>query len=306
MAEKIYIIGAGAIGKALAVCLANAGRDAVLVRSSLDHQPDEVERTYLNLPDGSMLNAELTIITFSSIDKTDGIFVVTSKSFANKTIAEKLKNIAAHAPIVLLQNGLNIERPFVNIGFRHLYRCVLMVTSQFDSTNELRFRPVSACPVGSVTDDSIFSDLIIDRLNTTWFAFRREDNINKVVWQKATINCVFNSVCPLLEADNGVFYREPIAMEIADRIIEECVLIASRSGASLQPEKVRETLLSISHASDGQFISTLQDIRNHRPTEMDTLNLEVVAIARSFGLEEEVAITRILGELTALKSQLSR
>jgi len=95
-------------------------------------------------------------------------------------------------------------------------------------------------------------------------------------------------------------------MEIADRIIEECVLIASRSGASLQPEKVRETLLLISHASDGQFISTLQDIRNHRPTEIDTLNLEVAAIARSFGLEEEVAITRTLGDLTALKSKLNR
>lgn len=49
MANRIYIIGAGAIGKALAVCLANARKDAVLVRSSRDHQPDKSESIRLNL-----------------------------------------------------------------------------------------------------------------------------------------------------------------------------------------------------------------------------------------------------------------
>lgn len=306
MAGRIYIIGAGAIGKALAVCVINAGKDVVLVRSSLDYRPDEVETIRLNLPDGSMLYADLEIKSFSSLSETNGIFVVACKSFANGAIAEKLKKIAINAPIVLLQNGLNIERPFQSNGFTNLYRCVMMATSQFTNANELRFRPVTASPIGSIADDIILSNLIVNKLDTTWFPFRREDNINKLVWQKAIVNCVFNSVCPLLEVDNGVFYREPSAMQIADQIINECVLIASHSDAILQPEKVRETLLSISRASDGQLISTLQDIRNHRPTEIDTLNLEVAAIAGSFGLQNEVTITRTLGELTALKSKLNR
>ena len=127
-----------------------------------------------------------------------------------------------------------------------------------------------------------------------------------MVWQRAIVNCVYNSVCLLLEVDNGVFYREPATMRIADRIVEECILIAHHSGISLHPEGIRNTLLSISRASDGQFISTLQDIRNRRPTEIDTLNLEVAEIARSLGLENKVTVTRMLGELTALKSHLNR
>jgi len=111
------------------------------------------------------------------------------------------------------------------------------------------------------------------------------------------VNCVYNSVCLLLEVDNGVFYREPATMRIADRIVEECILIAHHSGISLYPEGIRNTLLSISRASDGQFISTLQDIRNRRPTEIDTLNLEVTEIARSLGLENKVAVTRMLPPL---------
>ena len=153
---------------------------------------------------------------------------------------------------------------------------------------------------------AIVSKLIVNKLDTAWFPFRQEDNINKLVWQKVIVNCVFNSVCPLLEVDNGVFYREPSAMGIANRIIDECIVIARRSAIVLKQDEIRETLLSISRASDGQFISTLQDIRNHRPTEINTLNLEVAAIARSFGLDAEVTITRTLGELITLKSQINR
>ncbi|OOQ58974.1 ketopantoate reductase family protein [Mucilaginibacter pedocola] len=306
MAKRIYIIGAGAIGKALAVCLANAGKDAVLVRSSLDHQPDRLESIRLNMADGATLQADLAVKTFSSLSEPDGIFVVASKSFANDGVAEKLGELAINAPVVLLQNGLNIERPFLSNGFPNLYRCVLLATSQFEKADELRFRPVAASPVGVVNRDTAFNDLIVEQLHTNWFPFVREDHIYKMVWQKAIVNCVFNSVCPLLEIDNGVFHREAKAMKIAGRIIEECMLIADRSGISLQLEEIRNTLLSISCAADGQFISTLQDIRHHRPTEIGTLNLEVAAIARSLGLENKVIITSMLGELIALRSQLNQ
>ncbi|RVU01007.1 2-dehydropantoate 2-reductase [Mucilaginibacter limnophilus] len=306
MAARIHVIGAGAIGKALAVCLANAGRDIILIRGSKDDQPDEVESIRLNLSDGSMLQANLKIKTFSAIKEADGIFVVASKSLANEGIADKLQKLAINAPVVLLQNGLNIERPFLSKGFRNLYRCVLLATSQFETTDALRFRPVAASPIGSIDSEAAFNEVVVDQLHTNWFPFIRVDHIHKMVWQKAIVNCVFNSVCPLLEVDNGVFHREPAAMQLADYIIEECILIADHSGLSLRLEDIRNTLLSISRASDGQFISTLQDIRNHRPTEIETLNLEVAAIARSLGLEDKVAITRTLGELTALKSYLNR
>jgi 2-dehydropantoate 2-reductase len=62
-----------------------------------------------------------------------------------------------------------------------------------------------------------------------------------------------------------------------------------------------ESILLISRASDGQFISTLQDIRNHRPTEIATLNLAIAGMA---GTEQTIIQTRLLGQLTLLKSQL--
>lgn len=305
-AAKIYIIGAGAIGKALAVCLANNGKDVLLIRGSVDEQPETIETISLQMPDSSALSADIRTTTFSNLQETSGLFIVTSKSFGNGAIAEKLSKYGAACPIVLLQNGLNIERAFVERGFTNLFRCVLLVTSQFTAEGNIRFRPVAACPVGPVEhNENGLSDILM-HLDNPLFPLRGEAQIQPFVWKKAIVNCVFNSVCPLLDVDNGIFHRNAAALEIADRVMAECLEIADRCGIKLDAADVRQTLLSISRSSDGQLISTLQDIRNKRPTEIETLNLEVAAIARSLGVEDRVRETRLLGELTTLKSRLNR
>jgi 2-dehydropantoate 2-reductase len=68
---------------------------------------------------------------------------------------------------------------------------------------------------------------------------------------------------------------------------------------------VADNLLHISRLSDGQLISTLQDIQQHRLTEIDTLNFEIARIGAAAGLSGSTPLTSLLGELTAIKSSLS-
>jgi len=127
-----------------------------------------------------------------------------------------------------------------------------------------------------------------------------------VIWEKAIANSVFNSVCPLLEADNGIFHRNEAALAIARNIIAECVAIAALKGVALQAQNVENTLLRISRLSDGQLISTLQDIRNGRPTEIDTLNGAIAGMADQLGRSDMVSGTRLLGELTKIKADINQ
>jgi len=55
--------------------------------------------------------------------------------------------------------------------------------------------------------------------------------------------------------------------------------------------------------SDGQKISTYQDILNKRETEIETLNF---AVAKAAGGKINIHVTALLGELTKIKSELSR
>jgi 2-dehydropantoate 2-reductase len=299
---KIFIIGAGAIGKTLAVALTIAGREVVLLRGSVDEQPRRVEQIHVQLPDGSQLVAGVAVDTLGNFATLDGLIVLTNKSYGNAVLAGSLGAKANGSPLLLLQNGLGVEQPFLAQGFSQIYRGVLFVTSQAIDGNQLRFKPVAVCPVGIVAGSAATLRRVVAQVNGPIFPFRAEPDIGPVIWKKAIINSVFNSVCPLLETDNGVFHREPAALAIARRVITECVAVARASGISLRTEEVEESLLLISTASDGQLISTLQDIRNKRRTEIETLNFELVRIAETLGRGDLMQETRLLGELTKLKA----
>lgn len=303
--SSIYIIGSGAIGKSLAVFLRRDKKNVVLLRGSVDDQSRHLETISVMLNDGTVLEEEVEVSTLSNFATLDGIIVLANKSYGNKNLSMLLKGKTARSPIVLLQNGLGIERPFIDNDFSNIYRCVLFVTSQRMGADKIRFKPVSTCPVGIIKGNHDELNGITETLSSKNFQFIPEDAIQSAIWKKAIINCAFNSICPVLETDNGIFHRNPVALNIAQKVILECVAVARREGVPLDETEVLRSLLMISRSSDGQLISTLQDIRNHRQTEIETLNFEVVSIAKALDMEDQVKETQLLGELTRLKSELT-
>ena len=299
--EPVYIIGAGAIGKALAVCLSNDGMKVVLLRGSVDNGESRQENIRVVFPSEEIIEAEVTIDTLSNYHRLEGLVVLCIKSYGNATLADTLKDKIDCSPVVLLQNGLGVEQAFMS--FPSVYRCVLFATSQPVSDTELNFKPVAVSPIGRIIGgDETSLGHIAALLNTPYFGFRAERDIQPIIWKKAIVNSVFNSVCTLLDTDNGIFHRNPQALQIAESLVAECLCVAEGQGVNLNLAEVMDSLLLISRSSDGQFISTLQDIRNHRPTEIATLNLAIAGMAAA---EHAVIQTRLLGQLTLLKSQLS-
>ena len=297
----IYIIGAGAVGKALAVSLSLAGRQVTLLRGSRDDGASYSEQIRVHYKGKTLLDAEIPVSSLKNFTEFQGVVVLTNKSFGNRALAEKLKSRAKNTPLVLLQNGLGVEEPFLKGRFTEVYRCVLFVTSQQEGQH-ISYKPVDISPIGVIRNKSTNLKDIVGALNCTHFKFRAETEIQKVIWEKAVANCVFNSICPLLETDNGIFHRQPEVFELARCIIGECVALADEMGIKLEPIVLETMVLTISRKSDGQIISTLQDIRNGRETEIDTLNLEVARIAGKLGKAQAVATTKLLGELTQMKS----
>lgn len=303
MKDKIYIIGAGAIGKALAVFLKLNNKNVVIVRGRVDDTPTYTEEISVIYDKTQSLKAEIEITTINNITLFDGIVVLTNKSYGNEQLAQKLKNKIGNSPIVLLQNGLGVEQVFIENDFSEIYRCVLFATSQLSTENELSFKPVTVCPIGIVKGGENLK-IVVDAINSQFLQFRAEGNIQPIIWKKAIANIVFNSICPLLEIDNGVFHRNKQVLELAKKVIAECIDISEKRGIILSFEEVLESVLLISKLSDGQLISTLQDINNKRETEIKSLNFEMVNIAKSLNMEQYVAKTQLLGELTLLKSGL--
>lgn len=303
---KIYIIGAGAVGKALAVCLQHQGKHIELVRGHLEEGVPHKQKIVLQFKDGTQIQEDIQVSTLKDHDRLDGLVVLTNKSFGNKALSEKLAAKAKDLPIALLQNGLGVEQPFLEKGFTEVYRCVLFVTCQHANENTISYKPVAESPIGIINQNTSNLKTVVDTLDTPNFRFVEETDIQRIIWKKAIANCVFNSICPLLEVDNGIFHRNEEVMSMAKRVIAECALIANKKGIDLGVYELEDQVLKISLMSDGQFISTLQDINNKRETEIDTLNFEIFRVAQALKVSDKVQETRILGEMVKLKSELTR
>lgn len=304
--NAIYIVGAGAIGKALAVFLKLNHKNVVILRGSVDDKSNFAENITVELNENTELTTTINVSTVSNFSTLNGIIVFTNKSFGNPQLADAFKNKIQDSPIVILQNGLNIELPFIKNDFTQIYRGVLFATSQYLTANKLKFKPVAVSPVGFIKGNAENLAVLVAELSTSYFEFRQEQHIQPVIWTKAIINCVFNSVCPLLEVDNGIFYRYEKALNIARRIIAECISVAASQGITLDMKKVVDSLLLISKSSEGQLISTYQDIKNKRRTEIDTLNFAIAEIAGKYNSNNLITATKLLGELIDMKSELSR
>lgn len=302
MNQNIYIVGAGAIGKALAVFMKEENKKVLLIRGSVDDEPAEKSRISVRNQDGQLFQQEVITTTFSNLSSIDGIVLIATKTFSNTEIAQKLSGKKGKFSIVLLQNGLNIEAPFQD--FKEVYRCVLFSTSQVLPENNISFKTVTASPVGRIANNKTQTEEIVGQINTAQFGFRSEANIEKFVWDKVIVNCAFNSICPLLETDNGIFQRNKDAMRLAREIILECVSLAKEYGISLDKSDIEEKLLFISQKADGQLISTYEDIRKNRSTEIDSLNLEMARLADNMGKPDLTAKTKLLGELISIKSDI--
>jgi 2-dehydropantoate 2-reductase len=303
--EITYILGSGAVGFPLAAYLANAGKAVVAVRTSRDDVPKSSITIGVQNA-ASRISAQVETVSLSQLTDIRGTIVIAAKSHANAAIAQALSDKAAAGPIVILQNGLGVEKPFLDVGFSSVYRCVLYVTAQPISEYDFTFRPVTASPIGVVSGSEAGLQKCIEALTTDGFPFRPEVNIQRETWKKAIINSVFNSICPLLDVDNGIFVRDETAESLAREVIRECVTLTDRLNLGLSESELMEQLLLISTRSDGQLISTLQDLRIGRPTEIAFLNLEIARVAASVQPSVDLPRVELLGKLILAKSLQQR
>lgn len=305
--RKIYIVGAGAIGMSLAVYLINSGRSVTAVRTRKNKHSWDTAKIAVENNKGATVEAPVEMVSLSRLERVhDAIIVITAKATANRLIASELKEKEATGPIVIMQNGLGVESPFIASGFPDVYRCVLYATSQEREENCFRFRSVAASPIGAVKGDARELKDIVKQLNTSKFQFRAEDRIREETWKKTIMNAVFNSICPLLDIDNGIFYRDKEVADLAVGLVRETVEVTKRLGLDLNEKALMEQLMAISERSDGQLISTLQDLKNGNETEIEFLNLEIARIAEEMTPSMMVSKTKILGEIILNKSRIQR
>lgn len=248
-------------------------------------------------------SAAVETLSLSHMAKFEGIIVITAKSYANEMIADSLAGKKVTGPVVILQNGIGVENAFLEKQFSRVCRCVLYMTAQKKSENEITFRAIASSPIGLIKGEPAAVDECVNALTTETFPFHVERAIQRDIWKKGIINAVFNSICPLLEVDNGIFVRDEPVTQLAREIVQECLVLAGAQGIDLAEAELLEQIQRISRGSEGVNISTLQDIQNGRETEIEFLNLAMARLASAARPHIPLPKTELLGKMILAKSK---
>nr|WP_281387986.1 ketopantoate reductase C-terminal domain-containing protein [Puniceicoccus vermicola] len=305
--ERVYILGGGAVGAPLAAFLTMSGREVVLVRMR-SGVADSSQSTWVEVTMGDeSIRAKVPTVAFEDLRGVNGVIVVTCKTYANERVAEGLRRVYRAGPIVLAQNGLNVERAFQDQGFPNLGRAVLYLTSQSSEDRaglSYQFRSIADSLVGTLCGDAREIREAVKTLQTDRFPFSYCDALEGPVFKKAIVNVIFNSICPLLDVDNGIFARGRSLLPLVRSLIRECLQLVGAKGLELSEEEILESVERISQNSP-QLISTLQDLRAGRQTEIDSLNFAFVEMAEGIDPEMRLPLVHALGDLIRAKSELS-
>ena len=109
----------------------------------------------------------------------------------------------------------------------------------------------------------------------------------KSIWEKVCFNSAINPLCAVTGLTVGEV-GETGGRQLAYDLVNECVSVAHAHGVKVEPEKVINML---DHAFSNHYNhkpSMLQDMLNHRQTEIDALNGQIILKGSQVSIETPI------------------
>ncbi len=289
MSECWHILGAGAIGGLCSARLAAAGAEISLIcRSESSLQQFAGNALILREQDGSESHwgpPNLRLELPSSTAPIERLLVATKAHQAVPALAAVSQRLTPDSDLLLLVNGMGVaEQIQQRWPGLHLY-C--------GTTTEGAWRPTAGViqHAGKGTTrigrwqlggpaPSWFSHWQNSALQASW-----EENIEHVLWQKLSINCVINPLSALHDCPNGGLLERPELRRQLPGLCREVERVSQAAGMPTPEEGVLALVESVIRNTARNISSMLQDRRAGQATEIDYINGYFCQQAEQLGID---------------------
>ncbi|KAE8553511.1 hypothetical protein EYB25_004893 [Talaromyces marneffei] len=257
---EILLVGCGGVGT---ICAYNLEVDSQAnVTAVLRSNYDAVDKNGFSI--SSIEHGEVASWTPSKITQTvsgqDNVsfdfIVVTTKNIPDQppTIAEVISPAVTrgHTVIVLLQNGINIERPLFNAFPDNIVLSgVSMISATETTPGNVRQDDPDILIISPFHNPRISADKelaaaqrFVDLYNSSGKgSCRLEPDVGDVRWRKLIYNAAYNSICAILDLDTtSIRYAKQPLNDLVRPAMWEVWNIAKAAGYPLPPEIVEEKL----------------------------------------------------------------
>lgn len=271
---RFGIIGAGAIGCLLAALLAKSHNDVILITRRGGVARAIRRRGLRIIKKGNTEKVNLECTTNVDVISECEAVLLAVKSYDTNEVARSIKPyLESNGVLVTLQNGLgNIEAiesvlpRYTLVGGSTTIGALLLgdgevLWSGGGPTVIGEYRRLPSSRVKNLA--RIFTESGVPTDVTS--------NLQRVLWTKALINAGINPVTALLKITNGELLEDKEASLIATKAVQEGSKVANIEGIRFRTDLVQE-MLNVAKQTAANKSSMLQDVENHRETEIDAIN----------------------------------
>lgn len=290
------VVGAGAIGTAVAGTIANHDAEAVSILAS-------GERLERYRKDGFVLNGarrRFSLIDAREVREADLIIVAVKNHQLDDAIRDMTPCVGPRTLIISLLNGISSEDVLADaFGPEKVLYAMILGIDAVREGNSTRFSTGGVVHFGDArNEDGAWSprvSRIASFLARVGVPFIVPSDMVRSLWYKFMINVGINQVSAVIGGTYGVFQTNPHAQSVMEAAMAEVVAVSKAKGTGLEDADIKvwyKTLRSL--GPDGKT-SMLQDVEAGRTTEVDAFAGAMIRLGQETGVP--VPVNRTLSGL---------
>lgn len=289
---RIGIIGPGALGCLFASKLFSVvnEQDSVLL---IDHRPERAKRLnrqgILYESQHSRQNVSVPVYSdLTQIGPLDVLFFCVKSYDLLRSLKFAAPLLKSSTLFIFLQNGIN-HLQYVEPG--ELQAIPVFATSSEGATRlspgHIRHAGSGHTYLGFLSTQSARAEKKLQQLliflKKSGFSSSITNNIREKLWAKLFVNVGINGLTAIYDRSNGKLLESPATVEQMTQLVQEAERVARAAHIKINEDPL-QTTLTVCKRTANNISSMLQDVRNHRPTEINTINGAISRIGKELGI----------------------
>jgi 2-dehydropantoate 2-reductase len=297
---KIAVIGAGAMGCLYGGKLSKSESNQVFLLDVWKEHVDTINEKGLFMEEkGDMHHYPRVKASLSAeeVGVVDLAIVFVKSTLTEKAVLENRGVLGTNTFILTLQNGLgNIEKIGDQFGLQNVLGGTTAHGAYMKGPGEICHAGFGRTVIGELNGQET------SRIREVASLFEKSgleteisNNILGLIWDKLIVNVGINPLTAITSLTNGDLLQYPDLLEIMEKAVEEAVSVAQSKGIRLSYEEPLSHVKLVCEKTATNKSSMLQDIQNHRKTEIDRINGAVVLEGEKQGVATPV--NRVLTQM---------
>ncbi len=286
---KVLVVGSGGIGGFYGGKLYQSGAEVfMLCRSDYDIIKEKGIKVYSIWGDFSYKPHGVFLAGSGAEGKYFDYVIVCTKVLPDSNITSLIKPfVGKETSIVLIQNGIDIEQPFIEtFPENEIISGLAFVCCQRSRPGVIHHTDYGRLVLGVYPKGtSVKVKKLVELFKLSGVPSFESDDILKARWEKLVWNAPFNPISVLAGgANTKEMLSSSVMEEIIRAVMEEVVKIAKACGCDL-PQRVIDENIEATRVMAPYKTSMLLDYESKRPMEVEAILGNVLRRAKMLGID---------------------